>query len=158
MTKVGFIGLGIMGFSMSSHLSTKGFNTAIYNRTKETSKKWSDLYKGIIKSSPQDLAKSVNFIVMCVGNDDDVKEILFGKEGIYTHLNPKTILIDHTTTSAELSKEVCAKLKSKNCYYLDAPVSGGQVGAEEGSLTIMVGGDKEAYLSLIHISEPTRPY
>ena len=158
MTKVGFIGLGIMGFPMSSHLSTKGFDTAIYNRTKETSKKWSDLYEGIIKSSPQDLAKSVNFIIMCVGNDDDVKEILFGKEGIYTHLNPETILIDHTTTSAELSKEVCAKLKEKNCHYLDAPVSGGQVGAEEGSLTIMVGGDKEAYRNSIDVMNSYAKY
>jgi 3-hydroxyisobutyrate dehydrogenase-like beta-hydroxyacid dehydrogenase len=145
MTKVGFIGLGVMGSPMSSHLSKKGFNTFVYNRTQDVSKKWADSNKGEIKTSPQDLAKSVNFLIICVGNDDDVREILFSEDGAYPSLKPGTIVIDHTTTSAKLAKELSAKLKNKNCYYLDAPVSGGQLGAEEGNLTIMVGGDKEVY-------------
>ena len=145
MTRVGFIGLGVMGSPMSSHLSKKGFNTFVYNRTQDISKKWVDLNKGEVKTSPQDLAKSVNFLIMCVGNDDDVREILFSEDGAYPSLKPGTIVIDHTTTSAKLAKELSAKLKNKNCYYLDAPVSGGQLGAEEGNLTIMVGGEKEAY-------------
>jgi len=145
MTRVGFIGLGVMGSPMSSHLSKKGFNTFVYNRTQDVSKKWADSNKGEIKTSPQDLAKSVNFLIICVGNDDDVREILFSEDGAYPSLKPGTIVIDHTTTSAKLAKELSAKLKNKNCYYLDAPVSGGQLGAEEGNLTIMVGGDKEVY-------------
>jgi 3-hydroxyisobutyrate dehydrogenase-like beta-hydroxyacid dehydrogenase len=145
MTRVGFIGLGVMGSPMSSHLSKKGFNTSVYNRTQDVSKKWADSNKGEIKTSPQDLAKSVNFLIICVGNDDDVREILFSEDGAYSSLKPGTIVIDHTTTSAKLAKELSAKLKNKNCYYLDAPVSGGQLGAEEGNLTIMVGGDKEVY-------------
>jgi 3-hydroxyisobutyrate dehydrogenase-like beta-hydroxyacid dehydrogenase len=130
---------------MSSHLSKKGFNTFVYNRTQDVSKKWADSNKGEIKTSPQDLAKSVNFLIICVGNDDDVREILFSEDGAYPSLKPGTIVIDHTTTSAKLAKELSAKLKNKNCYYLDAPVSGGQLGAEEGNLTIMVGGEKEVY-------------
>jgi 3-hydroxyisobutyrate dehydrogenase-like beta-hydroxyacid dehydrogenase len=145
MTRVGFIGLGVMGSPMSSHLSKKGFNTFVYNRTQDVSKKWADSNKGEIKTSPQDLAKSVNFLIICVGNDDNVREILFSEDGAYPSLKPGTIVIDHTTTSAKLAKELSAKLKNKNCYYLDAPVSGGQLGAEEGNLTIMVGGDKEVY-------------
>ena len=145
MTRVGFIGLGVMGSPMSSHLSKKGFNTFVYNRTQDVSKKWADSNKGEIKTSPQDLAKSVNFLIICVGNDDDVREILFSEDGAYSSLKPGTIVIDHTTTSAKLAKELSAKLKNKNCYYLDAPISGGQLGAEEGNLTIMVGGDKEVY-------------
>ena len=145
MTRVGFIGLGVMGSPMSSHLSKKGFNTSVYNRTQDVSKKWADSNKGEVKTSPQDLAKSVNFLIMCVGNDDDVREILFSEDGAYLSLRPGTIVIDHTTTSAKLAKELSAKLKNKNCYYLDAPVSGGQLGAEEGNLTIMVGGEKEVY-------------
>ena len=145
MTRVGFIGLGVMGSPMSSHLSKKGFNTFVYNRTQDVSKKWADSNKGEVKTSPQDLAKSVNFLIICVGNDDDVREILFSEDGAYPSLKPGTIVIDHTTTSAKLAKELSAKLKNKNCYYLDAPVSGGQLGAEEGNLTIMVGGDKEVY-------------
>lgn len=145
MTRVGFIGLGVMGSPMSSHLSKKGFNTFVYNRTQDISKKWADSNKGEVKTSPQDLAKSVNFLIICVGNDDDVREILFSEDGAYPSLKPGTIVIDHTTTSAKLAKELSAKLKNKNCYYLDAPVSGGQLGAEEGNLTIMVGGEKEAY-------------
>ena len=145
MTRVGFIGLGVMGSPMSSHLSKKGFNTFVYNRTQDVSKKWADSNKGKIKTSPQDLAKSVNFLIICVGNDDDVREILFSEDGAYPSLKPGTIVIDHTTTSAKLAKELSARLKNKNCYYLDAPVSGGQLGAEEGNLTIMVGGEKEVY-------------
>jgi 3-hydroxyisobutyrate dehydrogenase-like beta-hydroxyacid dehydrogenase len=145
MTRVGFIGLGVMGSPMSSHLSKKGFNTFVYNRTQDVSKKWADSNKGEIKTSPQDLAKSVNFLIICVGNDDDVREILFSEDGAYPSLKPGTIVIDHTTTSAKLAKELSAKLKNKNCYYLDAPISGGQLGAEEGNLTIMVGGEKEVY-------------
>jgi len=145
MTRVGFIGLGVMGSPMSSHLSKKGFNTFVYNRTQDISKKWVDSNKGEVKTSPQDLAKSVNFLIVCVGNDDDVREILFSEDGAYLSLRPGTIVIDHTTTSAKLAKELSARLKNKNCYYLDAPVSGGQLGAEEGNLTIMVGGEKEAY-------------
>jgi 3-hydroxyisobutyrate dehydrogenase-like beta-hydroxyacid dehydrogenase len=145
MTRVGFIGLGVMGSPMSSHLSKKGFNTFVYNRTQDVSKKWADSNKGEIKTSPQDLAKSVNFLIICVGNDDDVREILFSEDGAYSSLKPGTIVIDHTTTSAKLAKELSAKLKNKNCYYLDAPISGGQLGAEEGNLTIMVGGEKEVY-------------
>ena len=103
MTRVGFIGLGVMGSPMSSHLSKKGFNTFVYNRTQDKSKKWADSNKVEVKTSPQDLAKSVNFLIMCVGNDDDVREILFSYDGSYLSLRPGTLVIDHTPTSATLS-------------------------------------------------------
>jgi 3-hydroxyisobutyrate dehydrogenase-like beta-hydroxyacid dehydrogenase len=145
MDRVGFIGLGIMGYPMSSHISKSGFETYIFNRTSNISNKWKDSFHGSTCTSPKEVAKHVDFLCLCVSKDEDVKEVLFGKDGAIKAIKPGTIIIDHTTTSASLAREMYKIFKEIGCHYLDAPVSGGQTGAENGSLTIMVGGEEEAY-------------
>lgn len=145
MDKVGFIGLGVMGYPMSSHISKSGFQTHIFNRTSKISNNWNNSCHGSICASPKEVAKHVDFLCLCVSKDEDVKEVLCGKDGAIEAIKPGTIIIDHTTTSASLSREMHKIFEKINCHYLDAPVSGGQAGAENGSLTIMVGGNEEAY-------------
>ena len=145
MDKVGFIGLGVMGYPMSSHISKSGFQTYIFNRTPYTSSKWKDSFHGSICTSPKEVTKYVDFLCLCVSKDEDVKEVLCGKDGAIEGIKPGTIIIDHTTTSASLAREMHKIFEEISCHYLDAPVSGGQAGAENGSLTIMAGGNEEAY-------------
>jgi 3-hydroxyisobutyrate dehydrogenase-like beta-hydroxyacid dehydrogenase len=145
MDRVGFIGLGVMGYPMSSHISKSGFQTYIFNRTSKISNKWNNLYYGSICLSPKEVAKHVDFLCLCVSKDEDVKEVLCGKDGAIEAIKPGTIIIDHTTTSASLAREMHKIFEEIECHYLDAPVSGGQSGADNGSLTVMVGGNKEAY-------------
>ena len=145
MDKVGFIGLGVMGYPMSSHISKSGFQTHIFNRTSKISNNWNNSCHGSICASPKEVAKHVDFLCLCVSKDEDVKEVLCGKDGVIEAIKPGTIIIDHTTTSASLAREMHKIFEKINCYYLDAPVSGGQAGAENGSLTIMVGGNEKAY-------------
>jgi 3-hydroxyisobutyrate dehydrogenase len=143
--KIGFIGLGVMGSPMAGHLSKKNFQVSVFNRTHKKSVIWHSKYKGKICSSLSDIANSSNVIILCVGNDKDVKGIINGKLGIIDSLKPGSIIIDHTTTSAELAKEMNELLLSKNCFFIDAPISGGQLGAESGALSVMAGGDKKAF-------------
>ena len=145
MDRVGFIGLGVMGYPMSSHISKSGFETYIFNRTSNISNKWKDSFHGSTCTSPKEVAKHVDFLCLCVSKDEDVKEVLCGKDGAIKAIKPGTIIIDHTTTSASQAREMYRIFKEIGCHYLDAPVSGGQTGAENGSLTIMVGGEEEAY-------------
>ena len=145
MDRVGFIGLGVMGYPMSSHISKSGFQTYIFNRTSIISNKWNNSYHGSICTSPKEVAKHVDFLCLCVSKDEDVKEVLCGKDGAIKAIKPGTIIIDHTTTSASLAREMHKIFEEIECHYLDAPVSGGQSGADNGSLTVMVGGNKEAY-------------
>jgi len=145
MDKVGFIGLGVMGYPMSSHISKSGFQTYIFNRTSSISSKWKDSFHGSICTSPKEVTKYVDFLCLCVSKDEDVKEVLCGKDGAIEGIKPGTTIIDHTTTSASLAREMHEIFEEINCHYLDAPVSGGQAGAENGSLTIMAGGNEEAY-------------
>ena len=145
MNKIGFVGLGVMGAPMAGHLSSNNFDVSVFNRTNKKSIIWKSRYKGIVCDSLNDLASSSECIVLCVGNDEDVKDIINGKSGIIDALNPGSIIIDHTTTSAELAKEMNEVLLLKDCFFLDAPISGGQLGADSGNLSIMAGGDREAY-------------
>ena len=145
MNKVGFIGLGVMGAPMAGHLSKKNFEVSVFNRTNEKSIIWKSRYEGRVCDSLDDLASSSECIVLCVGKDEDVKDIINGKSGIIDALNPGSIVVDHTTTSAELANEMNELLLSKDCFFLDAPISGGQLGAQSGNLSIMAGGDIEAY-------------
>jgi 3-hydroxyisobutyrate dehydrogenase-like beta-hydroxyacid dehydrogenase len=145
MNKIGFVGLGVMGAPMAGHLSSNNFDVSVFNRTNKKSIIWKSRYEGIVCDSLNDLASSSECIVLCVGNDEDVKDIINGKSGIIDALNPGSIIVDHTTTSAELAKEMNEVLLLKNCFFIDAPISGGQLGAESGTLSIMAGGDKEAY-------------
>ena len=145
MNKIGFIGLGVMGAPMAGHLSRNNFEVSVFNRTNEKSIIWKSRNEGKVCNSPNELAISSECIVLCVGKDEDVKDIINGKSGIIDALNPGSVIIDHTTTSAELAKEMNEVLLSKDCFFLDAPISGGQLGAESGTLSIMAGGDRKAY-------------
>ena len=154
MTKaIGFIGLGVMGFPMAGHLSQHN-RIAVFNRTKTKSEIWSTKHKGTICSSPADLAKISDVIILCVCNDNDVRDIVTGHQGLLNNLKPGTIVVDHTTTSAKLAKEMYELLNSNNVSYIDAPVSGGEVGAQLGKLSIMVGGNKDAFDQIKSILVP----
>ncbi len=142
---LGFIGLGIMGFPMAGHLATNGYKLKVFNRTLRKSQDWIKKYNGTLCESLSELAESSEVIFLCVGNDVDVKNIINGDDGIINYLKPGTILVDHTTTSAELPIELNKSLHLKEVSFLDAPVSGGQAGAESGILSVMVGGNKESY-------------
>ena len=145
MNKIGFIGLGVMGAPMAGHLSRNNFEVSVFNRTNEKSVIWKSRNKGKVCNSPNELAISSECIVLCVGKDEDVKDIINGKSGIIDALNPGSVIIDHTTTSAELAKEMNELLSSKECFFVDAPISGGQLGAESGTLSVMAGGDRKVY-------------
>jgi 3-hydroxyisobutyrate dehydrogenase-like beta-hydroxyacid dehydrogenase len=145
MNKIGFIGLGVMGAPMAGHLSRNNFEVSVFNRTNEKSIIWKSRHEGRVCDSLNDLASSSEYIIVCARNDEDVKDIINGKSGIIDSLNPGSIIVDHTTTSAELAKEMNEVLLLKDCFFVDAPISGGQLGAESGTLSIMAGGDREAY-------------
>ena len=145
MNKIGFIGLGVMGAPMAGHLSRNNFEVSVFNRTNEKSIIWKSRHEGRVCDSLNDLASSSECIIVCARNDEDVKDIINGKSGIIDALNPGSIIVDHTTTSAELAKEMNEVLLLKDCFFLDAPISGGQLGADSGNLSIMAGGDREAY-------------
>ena len=143
--KVSFIGLGVMGYPMAGYISKAGHNVTVYNRTKSKAEKWIKEYKGKIAETPEEAAKDSDFVFTCVGNDDDLKEVAIGKKGIFNSIKKGSIYIDNTTASAKIAKELHKKAKTLNFGFLDAPVSGGQTGAEKGILTVMVGGDKEDF-------------
>ena len=145
MNKIGFIGLGVMGAPMAGHLSKNNFQVSVFNRSHEKSIIWKSKYKGRICESLSDIATSSEIIILCVRNDKDVKDIINGKSGIIDSLKPGSIIIDHTTTSAKLAKKMNEVLLLKDCYFIDAPISGGQLGAESGTLSIMAGGNQKAY-------------
>ena len=143
--KVSFIGLGVMGYPMAGYISKAGHDVTVYNRTKSKAEKWIKDYKGKIAETPAEAAKDSNFVFTCVGNDDDLKEVAIGKNGIFNTIKKGSIYIDNTTASATVARELYKKAKSIGCGFLDAPVSGGQAGAEKGALTVMVGGDKSDF-------------
>jgi 3-hydroxyisobutyrate dehydrogenase-like beta-hydroxyacid dehydrogenase len=146
MTNVGFIGLGVMGGPMASHIINNGFNLSVFNRSKEKSKKWSiENTEAKVCFSIEDLATDRDAIILCLGNDNDVRQII---DEIKTLIKPGTVVIDHTTTSAKLAKEMNSILVKQGSYFLDAPVSGGEAGAQQGTLSVMVGGDEKVYISI----------
>ena len=137
--KVSFVGLGVMGYPMAGYISKAGHNVTVYNRTKSKAEKWVKEYKGKIADTPEDAAKDADFIFSCVGNDDDLREVALGEKGIFNKIKKNSIYIDNTTASATVARELYSKAKNNGCGFLDAPVSGGQAGAEKGILTVMVG-------------------
>ena len=146
MTNIGFIGLGTMGGPMASHISNNGYNLSVFNRSKEKSEKWlTKNKKAKVCFSIKDVATDCDIIILCVGNDNDVRQIV---NEIRTLIRPGTVVIDHTTTSAELAKEMNNILVKQGSYFLDAPVSGGEAGAQQGALSVMVGGDEKIYMSI----------
>lgn len=142
MAKVAFIGLGVMGYPMAGHLKTKGaHDVCVYNRTSAKAKKWADEFTGSSAHTPAEAAKGADFIFTCVGNDDDLRSVTIGDTGVLKGMKPGSILIDNTTASADVARELGEACKQQDCGFLDAPVSGGQAGAENGALSVMVGGD-----------------
>ena len=144
--KVAFIGLGVMGYPMAGYISKAGHDVTVYNRTKSKAEKWIKDFKGKIADTPKEAAKESEFIFSCVGNDNDLREVTLGANGLFHSAKKGAVYIDNTTASAEIARELYKEAKKKGFDFLDAPVSGGQAGAENGALTVMVGG-----LSLIHI-------
>lgn len=145
MIKVAFVGLGVMGYPMAGHLARAKFDVTVYNRTSNKAKAWQEEYAGSIALTPRDAASSADIVCMCVGNDDDVRSVVYGKDGILAGLHKGSLLIDHTTASPELARELATVVAEKHCGFLDAPVSGGQAGAENAALTIMIGGDEVSF-------------
>ncbi|AUM11270.1 NAD(P)-dependent oxidoreductase [Ketobacter alkanivorans] len=139
--KLAFIGLGVIGYPAAGHLSRAGHNITVFNRTASKAAKWVSEYNGASAASPAAAATSADVIFTCVGNDDDLREVVIGGEGILTTVKPGAILVDHTTASAEVATELAGILKERDACFIDAPVSGGQQGAESGQLTVMCGGD-----------------
>ena len=144
MSKVAFIGLGVMGYPMAGHLS-KNYKTTVFNRNTEKSNKWISNYNGKMELSIPNTVKDADFVFCCVGNDNDLYSILLGENGVINSMKNGSILVDHTTCSAKISKEIFAIAKNKGIQFMDAPVSGGQIGAENGKLTIMCGGNENTY-------------
>jgi 3-hydroxyisobutyrate dehydrogenase len=138
--KTAFLGLGVMGFPMAGHLKKGGHEVTVYNRTQAKAQKWVETHGGKAAATPADAAKGADIVFSCVGNDDDLRSIVQGGEGAFAGMSKDAIFVDHTTASANVARELGEVAKGKGLHFLDAPVSGGQAGAENGKLTVMVGG------------------
>ncbi|MBW9090275.1 NAD(P)-dependent oxidoreductase [Rhizobium wenxiniae] len=146
MAKVAFIGLGVMGFPMAGHLKQKGgHDVTVYNRTAAKAADWAAKFGGATGATPAEAAKDSDFVFTCVGNDDDLRSVTTGENGVLSSMKAGAILIDNTTASAEVARELEAAAKEKGVHFMDAPVSGGQAGAENGVLTVMCGGEQAIF-------------
>ncbi len=143
--KLAFIGLGVMGFPMAGHLAKASHEVTVYNRSAAKARAWTEQHKGAAKPTPAEAAAGAEIVFTCVGNDDDVRQMVLGEHGALKGMSKGGLLVDHTTASAELARELDAAAKAKGFGFLDAPVSGGQAGAQNGTLTVMVGGDAQSF-------------
>ena len=143
--KVAFLGLGVMGFPMAGHLARAGHSVVVHNRTPAKAAQWVEKHGGTAAATPAAAVADAALVMMCVGNDDDVRAVALGRDGAVEAMRGGSVLVDHTTASASVAREVYAAAKARGIGFLDAPVSGGQAGAENGKLTIMVGGDADVY-------------
>jgi len=142
MAKVAFVGLGVMGYPMAGHLAKKGGHAAtVYNRTAAKAEKWVGQHGGKSAPTPREAAAGQDFVMACVGNDHDLRDVMLGSDGVFAGMRKGAIVVDHTTASAEVARELYAEAKTRGFDFIDAPVSGGQAGAENGALTVMCGGD-----------------
>ena len=142
---VAFIGLGVMGYPMAGYISKAGHNVTVFNRTKSKAEKWVSEYSGKLAETPAEAAKNAEYVFTCVGNDNDLREVTFGDNGVFKTINKGAIYIDNTTASATIAREIYDHAKKNEFGALDAPVSGGQAGAENGALTVMIGGDQNDF-------------
>ena len=142
MSKIGWIGLGVMGFPMAGHLKTRGHDVAVFNRTRKKADDWVERYGGRLTDTPKEAATGAEFVFTCVGNDDDLRDVTLGHDGAFEALGQGAIFVDHTTASASIARELHAAARARGAGALDAPVSGGQSGAEAGTLTVMAGGNE----------------
>jgi 3-hydroxyisobutyrate dehydrogenase-like beta-hydroxyacid dehydrogenase len=144
-TNIAFLGLGVMGYPMAGHLARAGHRVTVYNRTGATAQRWTEQHGGARAGTPAAAAAGADLVMMCVGNDADVRAVVLGPDGALAAMHAGSILVDHTTASAQIAREIHAAAKARQVGFLDAPVSGGQAGAENGKLTIMVGGDADVF-------------
>ena len=146
MAKVAFIGLGVMGYPMAGHLKTKGgHDVTVYNRTFSKAEAWVAAFGGKAGKTPAEAARDADFVFTCVGNDDDLRSVTIGEDGVIAALKPGAVLIDNTTASAEVARELDEAARARGCAFIDAPVSGGQAGAENGVLTVMCGAEEAVF-------------
>ena len=143
--KVAFIGLGVMGYPMAGHVLRAGLEICVFNRNAARAEQWCTEYGGDMAPTPAEAAKNADAVLVCVGNDDDVRAVVLGESGVLSAMKPGAILVDHTTASADLARELAGAAQQQGKQFLDAPVSGGQAGAENGALTVMIGGDPSTY-------------
>ena len=145
MAKVAFLGLGVMGYPMARHLAQKGHDVTVYNRTTAKAEKWVSEFGGKLGKTPAEAAAGRDIVFACVGNDDDLRQVTLGENGAFAAMGKGTVFVDHTTASATIARELHEAAAAAGFQFLDAPVSGGQAGAENGQLTVMVGGDQAPF-------------
>jgi len=145
MAKVAFLGLGVMGGPMAGHLANAGHDVTVYNRTAEKAKRWTETYTGAMSTTPRAAAEGAEFVMACVGNDDDLRSVCLGEEGAFAGMQTGSVFVDHTTVSSTVTRELYGIADGHQISFVDAPVSGGQAGAENGQLVVMCGGDAGAY-------------
>ena len=153
MAKIGFIGLGVMGYPMAGHLAAKGHQVCVYNRSPDKAQRWVGRFAGTSAASPREAAAGAEFVLTCVGNDDDLRSVVLGAEGAFAGMAAGAVLLDHTTASATVARELAVLAAERELGWLDAPVSGGQAGAENGQLTVMVGGEAAIYQRALPVLE-----
>ncbi|MDJ1015609.1 MAG: NAD(P)-dependent oxidoreductase [Paracoccaceae bacterium] len=145
MAKCAFLGLGVMGYPMAGHLAAADHEVTVYNRSSAKADRWTSDHKGAYAATPREAADGVDFVMACVGNDDDLRSVCLGETGAFAGMAPGTVFVDHTTVSAAVTRELYKAADTLNVSFVDAPISGGQAGAENGQLSIMCGGDQGAY-------------
>jgi 3-hydroxyisobutyrate dehydrogenase len=145
MASIAFLGLGVMGYPMAGHLQATGHSVTVYNRTAAKAEAWVERHGGASASTPREAATGADFVMTCVGNDDDLRMVCTGTDGAFAGMAEGTILVDHTTVSAKVTRELAAIAAGGGIGYLDAPISGGQAGAENGALSVMCGGDQATF-------------
>ncbi|HGG63376.1 MAG TPA: NAD(P)-dependent oxidoreductase [Rhodobacteraceae bacterium] len=145
MAKVAFLGLGVMGYPMAGHLVAAGHEVCVYNRTTAKAEKWAKEFGGRFAATPREAAEGCEFVMSCVGNDDDLRGVCLGDDGAFAGMSAGSVFVDHTTVSAKVTRELYAAAKDLGISFVDAPISGGQAGAENGILSVMCGGDEDAY-------------
>lgn len=145
MTKLAFLGLGVMGAPMAGHLQKAGHDVTVYNRTASKAEDWVSTYGGAMATTPREAAAGADFVMACVGNDDDLRSVCLGKDGAFAGMPSGAVFVDHTTVSAAVTRELYAAANEQQISFVDAPISGGQAGAENAALSIMCGGEEGAY-------------
>jgi len=145
MAKVAFLGLGVMGYPMAGHLVAAGHEVCVYNRTTAKAEKWANEFGGRFAATPREAAEGCDFVMSCVGNDDDLRGVCLGDDGAFAGMSAGSVFVDHTTVSAKVTRELYAAAKELGISFVDAPISGGQAGAENGILSVMCGGDEDTY-------------
>ncbi len=153
MAKLAFLGLGVMGAPMAGHLQKAGHEVTVYNRTASKAEAWAKQYGGAHAATPRGAAEGADFVMACVGNDDDLRTVCLGDEGAFAGMAPGAVFVDHTTVSAKVTRELYSEAAASRISFVDAPISGGQAGAENGQLSIMCGADAEAFERALPVME-----